>query len=348
MGMAFQFQPAWPSAQPSTVRNQHTPTNVSARGWNSLQQSTFNAHQTNKQPALYGTYAMQSSGVPMLGAQQWFPVVPSLDNFAGMANSDDVSRSRWPISRSPTRETFPELGKGQRYNLRGRKASRDPPTPTPTEAYLLRSRTASKQLRGTVPQKLLIILDLNGVLLFRSGKKNPKTFTPREHLKEFLTYLFTNHKVMIWSSARPENVTAMCQRIFTEEQREMLVGEWARDKLHLTDDQYDNKVQVYKQLSWVWEDASVQQNATSWKSLQGKWDQSNTVLLDDTALKAAAEPYNLIEVPEFGSDGDNHEDGVLSQVAGYLEELKYAVNASYFMRTRPFAVDAGWKFQWPN
>jgi hypothetical protein len=84
------------------------------------------------------------------------------------------------------------------------------------------------------------------------------------------------------------------------------------------------------------------------KPPQGKWDQSNTVLLDDTALKAAAEPYNLVEVPEFGPNRDNYNDDVLGQVVGYLEELKYSGNVSYFMRTRPFAIDAGWKFQWPN
>ena len=343
--MAFQGQSAWPSMQPLAVRNQHTQTNVSRQGW---QQPTWRAHQTNKQPTLYDASAMQSYGMSMYHSQQRFPQAPGADDFAGMANPNDVVGSRWAISHLSTRAVLPEPGEGQRYNLRGRQSSTHPPTPMPTDSYLLQSSTAPKQLLRTIPQKLLIILDLNGVLLFRSSKKNPKTFTPREHLKEFLDYLFANHKVMIWSSARPQNVAAMCEGIFTEEQRADLVAEWARDKLRLTTGQYDNKVQVYKQLSWVWEDSSVQRKAASWRSRQGKWDQNNTVLVDDTALKAAAEPYNLIEVPEFGPDGDNYTDGVLSQVAGYLEELKYSGNASYFMRTTPFVVDGGWKFQWSN
>jgi hypothetical protein len=345
-GMAFQFQSTWPSVQPFTVRNQQTQTIVSAQGWNRSVQQNLETQQTNKQPTLYDTYAMQSYGVPMYDVQQSFPWAPNPDNFAGMANSNNVSGSRWPLSSLSTHKVLPEPGKGQRYNLRGRNLSRHPPTPTPTEPYLLQSSTAPKQLHRTKPQKLLIILDLNGVLLFRPNKKNPKNITPREHLEEFLAYLFENHKVMIWSSARPDNVAAMCQQIFTEEQRAKLVAEWARDKLRLTNGQYDNKVQVYKQLSWVWEDSSVQQKTASWR--QGKWDQSNTVLIDDTALKAAAEPYNLIEVPEFGLKGDKHNDGVLSQVVGYLEELKYTGNVSYFMRAKPFIVDGGWKFQWRN
>lgn len=346
--MAFQFQSTWASVQPLTLRNQLMQTNTSTQGWNGRQRQNWEAQQTNRQPALYGTYVMQSYGVPMYGAQQQFPQASTPDNFLGMANSNGVSGSRWANGHLFTRTVFTEPEEGQRYNLRGRKSPRDPPTPMPTEAYLLQSSTAPQQLGGTIPQKLLVILDLNGVLLFRPRKKSPKNFTPRAHLKEFLGYLFANHEVMIWSSARPENVAAMCQGIFTRTQRAKLVAEWARDKLRLTDDQYDNKVQVYKQLSWIWEDPSLREEATRLRPGQGKWDQSNTVLLDDTALKAAAEPYNLIEVPQFGHDGDNYKDGVLSQVVGYLEELKYAGNASYFMRTNPFAVDAGWNFVWPN
>lgn len=347
-GMAFQFQSTWPSVQPSTALNQHALTDMSAQGLNNWERQVSKSHQTNEDSVLYDTSTMQSYAMPMYTTHQWFPQAEGPDNITGIGNPNEVFQSRWAISQSSINKMLPKPKECQRYNLRGQKSPGSPPTPKPTETYLLQSSTAPKQSRVTVPQKLLIILDLNGVLLFRPNRKNPKNFTPRKHLKEFLDYLFANHKVMIWSSARPENVTAMCQRIFTEEQRENLVAEWARDKLRLTTGQYDNKVQVYKQLSWVWEDSSVQRRAKSRKLRQRKWNQSNTVLLDDTALKAAAEPYNLIEVPEFGPKGDNYNDGVLVQVAGYLEELKYAGNASYFMRTRPFVVDGGWKFQWPN
>nr|GFD57168.1 hypothetical protein [Tanacetum cinerariifolium] len=84
---------------------------------------------------------------------------------------------------------------------------------------------------------------------------------------------------MVWSSARPENVRTMCSNLFSEEQRAQLAAVWARDTLRLSPQAYDAKVQVYKQLSWVWNDTAVQ--ATSPEKNQ-MWSQSNTVLIDDT------------------------------------------------------------------
>lgn len=217
--------------------------------------------------------------------------------------------------------------------------------PLPTAAYTQQSTTKPKPERRETPRKLLVILDLNGVLLYRERRKDPKTFDPRSDLAKFFEYLFANHEVMIWSSAKPENVELMAENLFSEEQHSKLVAVWGRDKLRLTPAQYAAKAQVYKQLSWAWEDTDIE--AKGLETGQGKWSQSNTVLVDDSVLKASAEPHNLIEVPEFKGVAEEYSCGsVLSQLAGYLEDAKYATDVSYHMRNAPFKVDGGWKYEW--
>jgi len=230
---------------------------------------------------------------------------------------------------------------GHHVDEEGRIVYRYPPQPS--EAYMQQSNKTDALQRCLLPRRLLIILDLNGVLLFRPNRKQLTKFKPRPDLDQFFSYIFANHEVMVWSSARSENVSSMCKELFSEEQHSKLVTIWARDKLRLTPIEYDNKAQVYKQLSWVWEDTEIGTRALSVG--QQKWSQSNTVLIDDSSMKASAEPYNLLQVPEFKGQDESFSAGpVLDQVAGYLEEVKYASDASQFIRTSPFKVDAGWDY----
>jgi hypothetical protein len=188
-------------------------------------------------------------------------------------------------------------------------------------------------IRTQNPRNLLLVIDLNGTLLFRNNTKS--NFKGRENVDNFLAYILQQHYVMIWSSAKPENVNAMVQQLFTKAQRDMLLDVWARDTLRLTTGQYNGKVQVYKQLTWVWSHrramAALNDGADpGWN----QWNQTNTVLLDDTSKKAAAEPFNLIQVPEFTGKPEGKD--VLGQVAAYLEWLRYHVDVSSAMRVHPF------------
>lgn len=206
--------------------------------------------------------------------------------------------------------------------------------PTPTPYYLV---TASQQLETLkAPKKLLVVLDLNGTLLFRKKFHGNNNFIPRWGLGEFLNYLFTNHKVMVWSSARPQNVATMCNQLFNETESEQLVAIWARDTLRIPPQHYNDKVQVYKQLSWIWNDTKLQ------VSSQGgdMWTQNNTVLIDDTLEKAASEPHNIVQIEEFEAREDQMRADVLGQVTAYLEQLKWQANASAYMRAQPFQYDA--------
>ena len=59
-----------------------------------------------------------------------------------------------------------------------------------------------------VPQKLLLVLDLNGVLYH----KRPDTARP--YLLEFLAFVFEHFDVMVWSSAAPLTVDSMIKTYF--------------------------------------------------------------------------------------------------------------------------------------
>ena len=201
-----------------------------------------------------------------------------------------------------------------------------PDPPTATAEYLAQASQAASPTQTAQP--LLVILDLNGTLIHGRNRKFPPKFTRRSLLDKFLATLLLKHKVMVWSSSQPKTVKAICQQLFSPMQRKALLAEWGRDKLNLTSSQYKSKVQVYKTLETVWKDQAVQsrypksilENETDSGNVKSRWDQSNTVLLDDSKLKALSEPFNIIELPEYegfetpGQDGETIFPKVLSRL----------------------------------
>ena len=212
-----------------------------------------------------------------------------------------------------------------------------PKRPTATAKYL----KAAGRLPETIdsPKKLLVVLDLNGTLLVRPKRWDPKSFKLRPGVTGLLEYLFANHAVMVYSSARPANVIAIVEKLFHPKYRSQLAGIWARDKLELNKEQYDAKVQVYKKLDKIWNDPNIQASAGPGQ----KWNQTNTVLVDDSHVKAAAQPHNLVQVPEFENNAPKEgcdvlrawqlrEIAILKSLEERLEELKYQVDVSRLIR----------------
>ncbi|KAL8791403.1 MAG: hypothetical protein Q9213_000019 [Squamulea squamosa] len=218
--------------------------------------------------------------------------------------------------------------------------------PVPQAAYLAQSAIATTKRPN--PQPLLVVLDLNGTLLYRP--KASSSYQPRPSLSSFLSHVISNYKVLIWSSAKPQNVTGICSQIFTKAQRKLLLGEWARDTLDLTPAQYSAKVQVYKRLDRIWSIDRIQRTHPDFQKGQ-RWGQWNTLLLDDSVLKSSAQPYNAVVVPEFTKDGVTEEVGgteVLGQVMAYLETARMWDNVSSFVRKHPFRVDSYWGWDWTH
>jgi hypothetical protein len=207
--------------------------------------------------------------------------------------------------------------------------------PVPTKEYMEQASMAPK--KSSVSQKLLIVIDLNGTLLCRTNNKS--SFRRREHLEPFLKHLLEYHSVMIWSSSMPANMKKMVDQLFTVEERKLLVAQWGRDTLRLTKGQYTQKVQVYKQLQWIWESGEIAQN---WRD--SSWSQTNTVLIDDSVAKGAAQPFNLLQVPEF--EGKPEDADVLGQTLAYIEWVKTYDNVSAAMKATPFKANGELVWEW--
>lgn len=244
------------------------------------------------------------------------------------SGSQIVNDSTAPMTTKKKRSSARELREAK---VQPSKASGG--VPDPTAAYLAASNTTPILLQE--PQHLLVVIDLNGTLLHRPNKKQPTNFVARPNTSPFLQYCINTFTVVIWSSARPENVKHMCDSILsTKELKAKVAAIWAREKFKLSSEDYNLRVQCYKRLSTVWKDPLIAASHPLYES-GARWDQTNTVLVDDSLEKGRSEPFNLIEIPEF--TGNDHEVGeILPQVHDYLNYLSMHSNVSACGRTSPF------------
>lgn len=214
------------------------------------------------------------------------------------------------------------------------------PAPIPTPEYLMQ---AALQAEVRIPPlRKLVILDLNGTLLYRpNSRKQPRRMIARPFLQEFLAYLFDNFAVMVWSSAKPDNVKVLVE-IGLGQYRHRLLACWGRDTLGLEPKHYSMNVQCYKNLTQIWTSKEIQRS-----EFGTPFDQRNTILIDDSSLKAAAQPHNLLEIPEFkGVEADTAVQDVLAEVVGYLEVLKMQEDVSKFIHKDPFRAKGDWRLEW--
>ena len=184
-------------------------------------------------------------------------------------------------------------------------------------------------------------MDLNGTLLYRPSKKKPFDFVERPHAKRFMQYCLDNFYVAIWSSARPRNVNNMVAQLLTPAQVKQCLVVWARDKFGLSTADYDARVQCYKRLTMLWNEPAVQASHPDARH-GGRWDQTNTVLVDDSIEKGRSEPNNILVLPEFEGLSKEKID-VLPQVHDYLNTLCWQQNISSYMRQTPFKLDDCYK-----
>ncbi|EAA31978.1 hypothetical protein GE21DRAFT_7401 [Neurospora crassa] len=203
--------------------------------------------------------------------------------------------------------------------------------PEPSHAYKIRASFLAREVPQ--PRPILVVIDLNGTLLHRPSRKRPSKFVERPFARDFLKYCIDTFKVVIWSSARPQNVEMMCQQLLTEEQLGKVVAIWARDKFGLTQADFNTRVQCYKRLTMLWEDPTVAASNPEGEP----WNQGNTVLIDDSAEKARSEPYNCITLPEFVGDL-NEKPEVLPMVREYLNILAHQADISTYIRVKPFNI----------
>lgn len=206
-------------------------------------------------------------------------------------------------------------------------------TPQPTTQYLTYASYPPFILPA--PRVILLIIDLNGTLLFRPSRRAPKEFIARPHARQFLSYCLRTFKVVFWSSARLENVGSMVGDLVASHQYNDIVAIMGREHFGLTELDFFKRVWCHKRLTTVWKDDVIQSHHPE-ASLGKVWDQSNTVLIDDSWEKGRSEPHNIIQIPEFtGGEERNH---ILPQVHDYINELSRQANISAYMRQSPFVL----------
>jgi hypothetical protein len=259
---------------------------------------------------------------PLLGSFPPFPFDPMAFAAAGSAGGDGSGMSGQPPVETPATK---------------RKVSPPAKPPSPTKAYIKQASLPPTLVAS--PQPLLVILDLNGTLIYRKHRRFPPSFARRAGLDEFLNNLLKNYKVMIWSSSQPNTVKAVCDKLFPGKKRSALVAEWARDKFGLPISQYRTKVQVYKTLETVWNNKKIQSSfpkhhkaAQTGMQSKTRWDQSNTILIDDSKLKALSEPNNILEIPEFTNQATVDESKIFPKVTQLLDELAKHDDVSKVLR----------------
>jgi hypothetical protein len=213
--------------------------------------------------------------------------------------------------------------------------------PEASAAYL--AQAARQPLTLPQPRRILLVLDLNGTLLYRPIKRRPFHFVERPYASHFLGYCLDTFHVAIWSSARPDNVGKMVDQLLGSAQRARCVVVWARDKFGLSPANYDARVQCYKRLQHLWDDPAVRASHPD-ASHGGRWDQSNTVLVDDSPEKGRSEPFNILPIPEF-SGVANETAEVLPQVHDYLNSLCWQADVSTYIRQTPFRLDPSYTLE---
>ncbi|RYP76221.1 hypothetical protein DL770_007263 [Monosporascus sp. CRB-9-2] len=232
----------------------------------------------------------------------------------------DISRSPTPGDASMPRDT------------RSKPSAASGGVPNPSPTYL--AHASLPPLLLPYPRKILVVIDLNGTLLYRPNRKNPSSFIERPHARRFLSYCIETFVVAIWSSAKPDNVRKMCDQLMTPTQQKKVVAIWGRDKFGLSRSDYKQRVQCYKRLSALWSAPEVARSHPNYAN-GSRWGQADTVLVDDSLEKARSEPYNLIPIPEFM--GDRNEPGyILPQVHDYINECSLQANISTYIRVSPF------------
>lgn len=209
--------------------------------------------------------------------------------------------------------------------------------PEPTPVYLVRASFMPK--RRDHPGPLLVVIDLNGTVLHRPDRRHSARFEARQHAQPFVTYCVETFWVVIWSSARPDNVRRMVDQLLDPAARREVVAVWGRDRFGLTEADYNARTQCYKRLTTLWADPLVRSAYPRTRPgfEGGCWNQGNTVLIDDSAEKARSEPHNAITLPEFTGGADVAAD-VLPRVHDYLNELCYQEDVSAYMRANPFKM----------
>lgn len=203
--------------------------------------------------------------------------------------------------------------------------------------------------RGPRLRKKLLILDVNG-LLADVVNPPPKDCNPdacfarraifkRPYCNDFLKFCFERFDVGIWSSRSKKIIVKVVDYLLGNMKHKLL---FCWDMSHSTQTMFKtlenkHKPLVCKELSKVWDryDPNL-----PWE--RGDYDESNTLLLDDSPYKALLNPVHTAIFPHsynYKAENDNSL-GPGGDLRIYLEELLKAEHVQKYVEQHPFGQGA--------
>ncbi|KAL7101049.1 hypothetical protein ACP275_08G032100 [Erythranthe tilingii] len=198
-------------------------------------------------------------------------------------------------------------------------------------------------------KRKLIVLDVNG-LLANIVMPAPKDIRGDTHIlgraifkrpfcDDFLKFCFQNFDVGVWSS-RSKRIIDRVVDYLLGDLRDQLLFCWDMD--HSTQTGFKtleniHKPLVCKELRRIWEndDSDVR-----WK--KGDYDESNTLLLDDSPYKALLNPLHTAIFPNSYNyvDKDDNSLGPGGDLRVYLEGLLNSEHVQKYVEQHPFGQSA--------
>ncbi|OIT07731.1 PREDICTED: uncharacterized protein LOC109223928 isoform X1 [Nicotiana attenuata] len=197
--------------------------------------------------------------------------------------------------------------------------------------------------------KKLLVLDVNGLLadivpvrhvpynlkadIIVSGK----AVFRRPFLDDFLQFCFERFNVGVWSSRIKKNMELVLD-VLLGNAKHKLVFCW--DQSHCTDTGFPvvgkrrTKPIILKKLKMLWDKYEPD---LPWE--RGEYDESNTLLLDDSPHKALCNPPNTAIFPNSYHYMDEKDDSLAGpggDLRVYLEGLSMAENVQKYVESNPF------------
>ncbi|KAA8542558.1 hypothetical protein F0562_023710 [Nyssa sinensis] len=209
-----------------------------------------------------------------------------------------------------------------------------------------------RALAGCFRRKLLI-LDVNGLLAdilpYASDgyhrdpiiAKKPDTIIAnkpvykRPFCDDFLQFCFERFNVGVWTSRTKRNMESVLYFLMGKTMRNLL---FCWDQAHCTKTGYntvenDKKPLLLKELKKLWK---KHESNLPWE--RGDYNESNTLLLDDSPYKALCNPPNTAVFPNTYEHTDEKDNslGPGGDLRVYLERLALAENVQKFVEQNPF------------
>ncbi|KAM5559612.1 hypothetical protein ABKV19_020996 [Rosa sericea] len=196
------------------------------------------------------------------------------------------------------------------------------------------------------PRKKLLVLSLNGLLLYRVYRKNKAKFpTTRDpdarfasqlvfegpFAAEFVEFCLERFEVAVWSCAQERKVKGVLDCVMGWRKRKKLIAIFDQD--HCTDSEpismEDKEMPLF-----------LKKLKDLWKYLDGKYSESDTLLIDDQPYKALLNPpYTGIFLESYNPN--NASDNALDpkgELGVYLDDLAAADNVQVYVKKNPFGV----------